>query len=205
MSDNPRVRRATVEDIPRLIPLWKIEELPWQDLEKRFREFQVIEAGNGELLGAIAIQIAGRDGWLHSEVFAHPEDSDLLREHLWQRLQSVAANHGLLRLWNGSEAPFWHAAGFAPGTPEQLARRPAAFSDGVAPGRLLQLKEENADVVVEKEFAMFREAERERAQQLMRHARVLKMVAVLIGVVLFAFVLVWALKFFQVRGQLGNH
>lgn len=205
MSANPRVRRATVEDVPRLIPLWKLEELPWQELEKRFREFQVIEAQDGELLGAIGIQIAGHDGCLHSEVFAHPEHSDLLREHLWQRVQSVTANHGLLRLWTASDAPFWHAAGFAPAAPEQLARRPAAFAGGTAPGRFLQLKEESADTLVEKEFAMFREAERERAQQLIRKGRVLKMIAILIGVALLALVLIGALRFFSTRGQLGLH
>ncbi len=205
MSANPRVRRATVEDVPRLIPLWRIEELPWQDLEKRFREFQVIEGEDGELFGAIGIQIAGHDGCLHSEIFAHPEHSDLLREHLWPRLQSVIANHGLLRLWTGSDAPFWHAAGFAPASPEQLARRPAAFSGGTAPGRFLQLKEESSDALVEKEFAMFRETERERAQRLIRHGRVLKMIAILIGVALLALVLIGALRFFSTRGQLGLH
>jgi hypothetical protein len=205
MSAIPRVRRATVEDVPRLIPLWQMEDLPWQDFEKRFREFQVIEAEDGELLGAIGIQIAGHDGCLHSEVFAHPEQSDILREHLWPRVQSVVHNHGLLRLWTSSDAPFWHAAGFAPASPEQLAVRPAAFAGGAAPGRFLQLKEVSADVLVEKEFAMFREAERERAQQLIRHGRVVKMIAILIGVALFAFVLFGALRFFSSRGQMGFH
>lgn len=203
MSANPRVRRATVEDVAYLIPLWKIEELPWEELEKRFREFQIIESGDGELLGAIGIQIAGHDGCLHSEVFAHPEDSDSLREHLWQRLQSVVANHGLMRLWTGLEAPFWHGAGFVPATPEQLTRRPASFTTGAAPQRFLQLKEESADVSIEKEFAMFREAERERAQQLMQKARILKLLAFVIGAGLFALVIIWALMFFKARGQMG--
>ena len=180
-----------------------MEELAWEDLERRFREFQVIEAEDAELLGAIGIQIAGHDGCLHSEVFTHPEQSDLLREQVWPRLQTVAHNHGLVRLWTSSEAPFWHASGFSAATADQLAHRPAAFVGTTPPGRFLQLKEVSAEAIVEKEFAVFREAEREKAQQLMRHGRLLKLIATLIGVAVFILAIIWAVMFFKARGQTG--
>ena len=52
MTPNQQVRRATVEDLEKLVPLWQQENLPWEDLEKRFKEFQVVEGAGGELLGA---------------------------------------------------------------------------------------------------------------------------------------------------------
>jgi N-acetylglutamate synthase-like GNAT family acetyltransferase len=203
MSANLQVRRATVDDLPRLIALWQMENLPWQDLEKRFREFQIVLAADGELLGALGIQTSGTDGHLHTEVFAHPEQSDALREMLWQRVQTVASNHALLRLWTQIEAPFWHGIGFQLGTAEQLARIPSGFGNAVHPWRFLQFKEETATPLsIEKEFAMFREAEQERTQRLMQRARVLKILATFIGIALFILVMVWAVMFFKARGQL---
>lgn len=203
MSDNPRVRRATVEDVPQLIALWKLEELPCEDLERRFREFQVVESEGGELLGAIGIQIAGHEGWLHSEVITHPEHSDLLREHLWQRLQTVTANHGVIRLWTRLEAPFWHAAGFVSASAEELASRPAAFAGEHPPDRFLQLREEAPTVVVEKELALFREAGRRRVDELKGKARFFKTLALLLGVAIFVLALIMLVTFLRTRGVPG--
>src|SRR5260221_8194674 len=96
-TPNQQIRRATVEDVPKLVPLWQQENLPWQDLEKRFKEFQVVAEGP-EVLGAVGLQIAASEGQLHSEVFAHHEQADALREKLWERSKIVAANFGLVRL-----------------------------------------------------------------------------------------------------------
>src|SRR5262249_16714198 len=81
-TPNQQVRRATVEDLQKLMPLWQRENLPAQDLEKRFKEFQVVQGHGGELLGAVGLQIAGAEGCLHSEVFAHHEQADALRQQL---------------------------------------------------------------------------------------------------------------------------
>ena len=72
-NPNPQVRRATVEDLPKLVPLWQAEQLPWAGLEKRFKEFQVVEMPDGEVVAAVGLEIAGTEGRLHSEVFAHPQ------------------------------------------------------------------------------------------------------------------------------------
>src|SRR4051812_28406856 len=95
---NQQVRRATVEDLRKLAALWQQENLPPQDLEKRFKEFQVVEGEGGELLGALGLQISGHEGRLHSEAFAHAEEADSLRELLWERAKIVATNFGLIRL-----------------------------------------------------------------------------------------------------------
>src|SRR5213594_3831243 len=88
-----QVRRATVDDIPKLITLWLQENLPCQDLEGRFKEFQVIENGNGGIAAAVGLQISGPEGRLHSEVFEDFGQADNLRGLLWDRLRTVAQNH----------------------------------------------------------------------------------------------------------------
>ena len=92
-----QVRRATIDDLPKLAPLWREENLDVNDLEKRFKEFQIVEGPSGEVVGAVGLQVAGQEGRLHSEVFARPEQADLAREKLWERAQILVNNHGLLR------------------------------------------------------------------------------------------------------------
>src|SRR3954469_24572577 len=73
-------RRATVEDLPQLLALWRLERLPADALEKRFTEFQVVSDNSGEVLGAVGIQIAGSHGLLHGESMARPEHADEFRQ-----------------------------------------------------------------------------------------------------------------------------
>ena len=107
-----QVRRATVEDLPQLIALWKQENLPWEQLEKRFKEFQVVEGEGGRVLGMLGLEVAGPEGRVHSEAFARPELADPLRELLWERVQVVAKNHGMVRIWSQFSTPFWNHCGF---------------------------------------------------------------------------------------------
>jgi len=73
MTDaNVQVRRATIEDIPQLISLCQQENITPVDLEKRFKEFQVVQGPGGEVLGAIGLQISGNHGRLHSGSLAAP-------------------------------------------------------------------------------------------------------------------------------------
>src|SRR5688572_8151548 len=92
-----QVRRATIDDLPKLAALWRDENLDVADLEKRFKEFQVVEGPGGEILGALGLQISGQEGRLHSEVFSLPEQADIVREKLWERAQILVNNHGLVR------------------------------------------------------------------------------------------------------------
>src|SRR5712671_5721123 len=124
---NLQVRRATIEDLPKLAQLWRQENLPAQDLEKQFKEFQVVEGAGGELAAAVGLQVAGLEARLHSEVFAHAEQADALRELLWERAQVVAQNHGLVRLWTQFSTPFWNHSGFRHAAPDLLAKLPPVF------------------------------------------------------------------------------
>ena len=196
MTDaNVQVRRATIDDIPKLLTLWQQENLRAAELEKRFKEFQVVEGPGGELLGTVGLQISGNQGRLHSEAIAHAEQADALRQKLWDRISLVAQNNGLARVWLQSDAPFWHTLGFAPAAAEGL---PLEFADNPGNWLKLQLKADTGVATsIDKEFAMFREAERERTEKMFRQARVLKMLAAVIAVAVFALVAVWAFLFFK--------
>ena len=199
MTDaNVQVRRATIEDIPQIISLTRQENLQTLDLEKRFKEFQVVQGPGGEVLGTIGLQISGNQGRLHSEALLHPEQGDELRQKLWERITLIAQNFGLTRVWIQNSAPFWHTLGFAPANPEVLPKLPAEFTGSPGNWSTLQLKEETGPVTsIDKEFALFREAERERTEKMFRQARVLKMLAAVVAVAVFALVAVWAFLFFK--------
>ena len=200
---NPQVRRANIEDLPKLVTLWQQESLAWQDLEKRFKEFQVVEAPDGEIAAALGLQVAAAEGHLHSEVFVHAEQSDALRELLWERAQVLAQNHGLIRLWTQFSTPFWNHSGFRCASPEVLAKRPGTFGDNVRPWQFLQLKDEAAaPISIDKEFALFREMEKERTEKMFRQAKVLKLVAVVIVLTVFGLVAFLVVSWFRARGRI---
>lgn len=200
---NVQVRRATVEDIARLVPLWQQEDLPWQTLEKRFKEFQVVEAPGGELLGALGLEISGTEGRLHNEVFGHPEQADALRDLLWERMQVVAKNHGLVRIWSQFETPFWHHSGFQYAAAETLAKLPAAFGNGGRPWQFVQLRDDAAaPISIDKEFAAFKEMERESTEKVLRQAKVLKMVAAVVVVAVFILVALFFFSWFKARSHM---
>jgi N-acetylglutamate synthase-like GNAT family acetyltransferase len=195
MDPNVQVRRATIEDLPQLTALWQQENLPTAELEKRFKEFQLVQAPEGTILGAIGLQVSGTQARLHSEALLHPEQGDELRAKLWERTRLIAGNFGIARIWLHSSAPFWRTTGFQPAGSDDLAKFPPEFGDSQG-WQVLKLREEAVAVSIDKEFAMFREAERERTEKMFRQAKVLKMVAAVVAVGVFLLVIVWAFIFF---------
>lgn len=195
---NYRVRRATLEDIDQLMALWQSMHLPADELAKRITEFQVAESAEQRVVGAVGLQLSDRQGRLHSEAFTDFALADSLRPQLWERVQAVAVNHGLVRLWTQEQAPFWSHCGLAKSNAEALAKLPAAWRSLSGEWLTLKLKEDIEEVIsADKEFALFMEAERQRTQRTFQQARILKFIATLIAVsVLF---LVMAGAFFVMR------
>ena len=113
----------------------------------------------------------------------------------------IAANHGLTRVWTQMSAPFWKQV-FAEPSAEIQVKLPASFGGADRPWLFLQLKEEVAAVSLDKEFALFREAEREQTQKLFKQARLLKVLAFAFGIGVLALVIVWAFMFFQAQRRL---
>ena len=177
------VRRANLDDLPALKGLWEIARLPVIELEKHLTEVQVAARPDGVFLGAIALRVAGSQGWLHSEAFYSLEQSEAVRRLLWERVQVLARNHGLTRLWTRERDPFWSGAGFRQATAEDLKRLPAAFGQPQAEWHTLPLQAETAlTPALEKELELFHLAEQQDAQRLIRQAGILKWVVVLIAV-----------------------
>ncbi|MGA2176431.1 MAG: hypothetical protein ABSH38_15755 [Verrucomicrobiota bacterium] len=193
------IRRATVDDLAQLQELWKAAQFAVEDLEKKFTEFQVAVNDRGEVVGTVGLQLAGADGRIHSETFSDFALSDTLRPLLWERLQVVARNHSLFRVWTEEEAPFWKKdAGFSTPPADALSRLPEAFGSGRGGWLALRLRDESADPnLLEAQFALFREAERAKREKLLHQAEILKMAGTAVAVLLFIFallVLIWFVR-----------
>jgi len=156
--------------------------------EARLAEFQVVEDAQGQIVGAIGFEIHQRDARIHSEAFRDFSQADAARAKLWTRLNALAINHGLVRLWTQESAPFWSHNGLQPASEEFARKLPEPWKQFGGNWSVLKLKDEEVLASLDKEFAMFMEAERARTSQTMEKARRLKTiitaVALLAGVVL---------------------
>ena len=197
-SANYRVRRATLDDIGQLTSLWQSMNLSPEDLGKRITEFQVVEEAEGKLVGALGLQIAERHGLLHSEAYTDFALTDSLRPLLWERVQAVAINHGLLRLWTQEQAPFWTHCGLVRANEETVSKLPASWQGRPGNWLSLKLKEEvQAVLSADKEFAVFMASEKERTQRAFQQARVVKFIATLIALALLGLVIVGGVVVFR--------
>jgi len=192
-SGKYRVRRATLDDMTAIMALWKSMHFPSDDLSKRITEFQVAEGAEGQLLGCLGLQIAEKQARIHSEAFTDFGLSEHLRPMLWDRVHSVAVNHGLLRLWTQEKAPFWNHCGLLQPDAEAQAKLPALWRD--LPGSWLTLKlKDDLDAVLsaDQEFSVFMAAEKERTARTFQHARILKVIATFIAFILLLFIMAGA-------------
>lgn len=196
-----RVRRATVEDLAALRSLWAAMRIPRGDLEKRLTEFQVAEAADGQVVGAVGFQIVQRHGLIHNEVFSDFSFADEIRSLFWTRLQSLAMNHGVARLWTREQAPFWSRNGLQAADSETMERLPEMW-DRLASGWLtLRLKDEEVMASLDKEFDMFVASEKARSAQALAQAQRLKMLATALVLVLCAALLAWGIYAYLHRVQ----
>jgi N-acetylglutamate synthase-like GNAT family acetyltransferase len=178
-----RIRRATVDDRAALKTLWASMRLSPDDLEKHLTEFQVVENSDGEVVGAIGIQISKQHARLHSEGYSDFGIADAARQLFWERIQTLASNHGVFRVWTQESSPFWKSFGFQPPATEVLARLPAGWKNETAAGWLtLQLKnEEVITATLDNEFAQFVAAGKKDADRVSEKARIIKTVITVIG------------------------
>lgn len=164
---------------------------PVTDLKNRLTEFQIVEDASGKVVGAIGFQILQRHGLIHNEAFADFAVADQVRPLLWGRIQSLAMNHGVARLWTRENAPFWTHNGLQTADSNVLERLPEVWNR-TNPGWLtLRLKDEEVMMSLDKEFALFKEAEKQSTAETLAHARKVKLIVTAIGVIM-ALVLVGA-------------
>jgi N-acetylglutamate synthase-like GNAT family acetyltransferase len=198
-----RTRRATVDDLARLLELWQAAQLPVAVLEKQFTDFQVAEDEQGKVVAAIGLHIEAGSGRVHSETFADFGLTDTLRPALWARLQVVAQNHGLFRLWTEEAAPWWKKdAGFTTAPDEVLEKLPASYGPRHTAWLTLRLRDEAAAPdQLEKEIAMFKEAERAKLEKLIQRGKAMKIFGTLIAALLFLSALIMLFYVLKHRRQ----
>lgn len=199
------VRRATLDDLPQLLELWTMENLPAEIMEKRFTEFQVVQDKNGGIVGALGLQISGRAGKLHSELFPRYDLADQLRPILWERMRAVAKNHGLFRVWTQLTAPFWQTGEFHEATEAELADFPVNFAGDNRPWMTVQLRENISEIVsAEKEMQMLVEFERSRTEKIHQQARWLKRIALAVAAGFFLLAAYWLVIILRNRSDIFN-
>lgn len=198
-----RLRRATLDDIGQLTALWQMMHFPSDDLARRVTEFQVGEASDGKVVGAVGLQMLEKQGRIHSEAFTDFALADQLRPMLWDRLHSVATNNGLLRVWTREQAPFWNHCGLVKADADVMAKLPAAWRGLGSEWLTLKLRDDLADVIsLDKEFALFMESEKQRTARSMQQAKILKLIATLIALAVLGLVLVGAFLLLRKNPQL---
>jgi len=177
------IRRATVDDLAPLKELWKSMRLSPEDLEKRLTEFQVVENSEDEVVGAIGIQFSGPHALLHNEGYSDFGVADAARHLFWERIQTLAANHGVFRIWTQERSPFWKSYGFQPPTAEVLERLPLIWKNEYEGGWLtLQLKDEEIiTAALEKKFAGFMAAEKQSTDSISQKAQTFRTIVTILG------------------------
>jgi hypothetical protein len=187
---NFRVRRATLDDLPALRIIWEGLRLDPAELERRLTEFQIAVGPGGEVVGGVAFRIFQRYAQVHSEGYSDFGLADTVRPLLWERLQALALNHGIVRLWTREESPFWKQQGFLPPSADVLQKLPAEWIDPSARWLSLTLKDEQTLVSMEKELALFMDSEKARSARALGQARTLKKIATVLALLFAVFVTV---------------
>ena len=188
-SANYLVRRAVVDDLPALEPLWQSMNFSPEELEKRLTDFQVAVDGQEKVLGAVAFEVVGNQGRIHHEAFSDFGVADAVRLLFWEKLQMLAQNNLVFRVWTQETAPFWKQAGLQPPGKDELQKLPAKWT--AAGGWLtLQLKEEAAIQALTGtgEIEMLMQMERERTRHTLKRAKLLKTVATVLAIIFAVFV-----------------
>jgi N-acetylglutamate synthase-like GNAT family acetyltransferase len=196
-DENPgfQSRRATLEDLPELRGLWHGARLPEENLEKRFTEFQVATSPEGNIVGAVGLQIHKQNGFIHSEAYTDPNIGVQIRPLLWQRVFAVAKNNGLHRLWTLPTASFYREQGFVDTDPNLRAKVPEVFGNPGADWITLKLRDDSpAAISAEQEFEVFAMAQRQESERRISQAKAFRAIAygllflALLGVAALAYV-----------------
>jgi N-acetylglutamate synthase-like GNAT family acetyltransferase len=177
-----RIRRATLDDLATLRTIWLSMRLPADELEKRLKDFQVVESADGIVLGAVGIQFLKPHALLFGEGFSDFSVADAARELFWERIETLAANHGVFRIWTQETSLFWTRWGFQPANAEILSRLPDEWKTSEGKWFTLELKSEAAvTAALENKFAGFLDAEKKQTARVAEKARLLKTIITVVG------------------------
>jgi len=174
-----------VDDLPGLNALWAAMRFPVTelDLEKRLTEFQVAVDGEGNLLGTVAFEVAGQQGRIHHEAFGDFGVADQIRPLFWEKIQMLAQNSSVFRVWSQEDAPFWKQMGLQLVDKPTLHKLPAKWTNASGGWLSLQFKDEVAiqALAVDAEFAAQMQAEREK---ILARAQMLKTIGLVLAILI---------------------
>jgi N-acetylglutamate synthase-like GNAT family acetyltransferase len=175
------IRRATVDDLPALKTLWLAAKFPATELESRLTDFHIVESG-GQFAGALGVQVLRQHARLHSEDYSDFSVADAARALFGERIQVIAANLGVFRLWTQETSPFWSHWGFQPANAETLARLPDEWKNLEGRWLTLELKNEEAiNHALKNQFAGFMNAEKKETERVVAQARLLRLLVTIGG------------------------
>lgn len=203
MTPNLRVRRATIDDLNSLRAIWTSMRLPADVLEKQLKEFQVAEL-SGHVVGTIGVQFSNQYALLYCESFSDFSIADAARELFWERIQTLASNHSVFRIWTQENSPFWSRLGLQPASAEILKRLPEQWNIGEGKWLTLQLKDEDAvAAALKNQFAGFMESEKQQTAQISQKARTIKIAITTVGFLIFMICVAVAIYLLR-RNSLGR-
>ena len=146
------LRRATIEDLPRLQALWRTALLPDHALKRELTEFQLVEGGDGRLIGAVGIQLLGQDARIYNEVWSHPESEQVAKAQLWNWLVKLIQSHGIHRVWTQEKSGYWQECGFVEPTESQVQMLPKAWRQFRGSWRFFTFYDERAEEIIAREI-----------------------------------------------------
>lgn len=186
-------RRATLDDLAALQALWQGLGMPWEQLEHYLTEFQIVVGEDGVLHAAMGLLVEGTEALMHTEALAPGTDdanADELRAALWRRMQIVARNQGVARIWTQEDAPYWLGSGFVPPGPSVLGEAKATFINSDPGWRIYPLIDpERASRIVQEQMAIWATTRDQEANAFMDTIRGLRNGAFILTAVIIAVLL----------------
>jgi hypothetical protein len=173
------------------------------DLERQLTDFQVVTDEAGIVVGCAALQMNQRHARIHSEAFEDFGLADYARPALWTRIQTLANNHGLVRLWTQETSPFWSRNGFQAAPEDTLEKMPSVWNRASGGWLTIKLKDEEAMTSLDKEFALFVESEKQQRAQLLGQTKTIKILAIG-GIVLVVLLLIAATVWVFIKQRTGS-
>lgn len=175
-------RRAAVEDLAALQALWLEAGMPWEQLGSFLNEFQVTTDDDGLITGAIGLLIEGDQALLHSEVVRAGTDADLSRSALWRRIQIVARNQGVQRIWTQEDADYWKTSGFTPVPPPLADRAQVSFVKSADSWLACDLMDpERAKTMIQEQLALLEAERMQEAAAFQQRVRTFRAFAILLA------------------------
>jgi N-acetylglutamate synthase-like GNAT family acetyltransferase len=175
-------RRASVEDLPALQELWQAAGLPWDQLDGFLNEFQLVTDENGVIAGGIGLLIEGSQALLHTEAVGAEVDADAVRATLWRRVQLIARNQGVQRIWTQEDADYWTASGFVTAAPPPDGRPRPSFLDPTATWLAFDLVDPaRAQGMITEQLALLEAARMQESAELEKRIKSFRLAAILVA------------------------